>query len=398
MRACASGPPPRGDGRPPLPAHPEGLAATLRVLQSTLYSGRNSAVMAGPMAELDLQREVEALRARRRLSVNRLALVDPDLPGLDAAVPVPGTPPSPSAEAGGVPPSNPSSVPIFGSSRRDRSQTRRQIPVPALPDSNIWVPASAHPEVSPGDFRAFMREQAERNVQHAEAAPEVLLTRSPSLTRRASLLRQQVHPDEAPPARRGSLLAMDEPAAPEKPAADREHAANGEAGHALHRSPAQRSSRAPRRRPVTEELGEVQDCWRLTAQTLRGSLTAQKAMLLPPAMQAQPSHRRPRHRRRARCPHRPWQRIRRARALRRPIQSLLRGLQNLPRRCERHSRPRASSRGSRHTRRRGSSACLCPVRHAPRIQTLRRMLGATASARARRARCPSPARILAMRG
>ena len=233
------------------------------------------------MAELDLQREVEALRARRRLSVNRLALVDPDLPGLDAAVPVPGTPPSPSAEAGGVPPSNPSSVPIFGSSRRDRSQTRRQIPVPALPDSNIWVPASAHPEVSPGDFRAFMREQAERNVQHAEAAPEVLLTRSPSLTRRtsllrkqaendmqrveaapdvlltrspsltrrASLLRQQVHPDEAPPARRGSLLAMDEPAAPEKPAADREHAANGEAGHALHRSPAQRSSRAPRRRP-----------------------------------------------------------------------------------------------------------------------------------------------------
>ena len=291
MRACASGPPPRGDGRPPLPAHPEGLAATLRVLQSTLYSGRNSAVMAGPMAELDLQREVEALRARRRLSVNRLALVDPDLPGLDAAVPVPGTPPSPSAEAGGVPPSNPSSVPIFGSSRRDRSQTRRQIPVPALPDSNIWVPASAHPEVSPGDFRAFMREQAERNVQHAEAAPEVLLTRSPSLTRRtsllrkqaendmqrveaapdvlltrspsltrrASLLRQQVHPDEAPPARRGSLLAMDEPAAPEKPAADREHAANGEAGHALHRSPAQRSSRAPRRRPVTEELGEVQD-------------------------------------------------------------------------------------------------------------------------------------------
>ena len=255
--------------------------------------------MANPeITDLELQREVEALRTRRRQSVNR-AVLDPDLPDLQvpgvfsesrpsldsqasasstasSSYPVPSTPPDTGLGAFAFDEHhfnvNP---PLFGSSHRARYLARRNAraaqtadaqekgPLPEPPTAEeaasygapgsgaplLWVPAGAHPEISPADFRRFMKEQAERNVsQHetdsniptpraslspaldgasdeqgeAVVAANRLLRRNSSVARRSSSLRKQIRPDardvsstEAPAgpmaerARRpGSLLAV----------------------------------------------------------------------------------------------------------------------------------------------------------------------------------------------
>ncbi|WFD26747.1 hypothetical protein MNAN1_001732 [Malassezia nana] len=192
--------------------------------------------------EWDLQREVQVLRAHRRLSASHPAAIDPDFPGL-------ASPPSPtsadsldtslssspaSSSASASPPGTPEMAdepfdasrfqeasPIFGSSQRQRYLARRQmrlsrappgtsqpLPKPSAhaasgPSNELWVSASIHPEVSPSEFRAFLREQAEKNVSlhSAEAVTSQdlaarYLARSASLTRRGSSLRKQVEGDE----------------------------------------------------------------------------------------------------------------------------------------------------------------------------------------------------------
>ncbi|WFC94292.1 hypothetical protein MBRA1_000920 [Malassezia brasiliensis] len=291
--------------------------------------------MANPeITDLELQREVEALRTRRRQSVNRTVL-DPDLPDLQvpgvfsesrpsldsqasasstasSSYPVPSTPPDTSL--GSFPfderhlSINP---PLFGSSQRARYLARRNAraaqgsdaqekgPLPQPPIAEdvasygapgsgaplLWVPAGAHPEISPADFRRFMKEQAERNVSQHEADSNIptpraslsppldaaenekgeavvaanrLLRRNSSVARRSSSLRKQIRPDnrdatssEAPAAsmmgrarRPGSLLAMQSQmpdAAPSAPDAREEdptvsatqatHSADSDTGH-----------------------------------------------------------------------------------------------------------------------------------------------------------------------
>lgn len=242
----------------------------------------------------EVQKEMEALRKHRRVSMQR-TLIDPDLPDLAGTDPVntyarpyippaePNTPNTPRApltpsDEGGEPPADFSldeksltaRSPVFGSTQRERYLARRAARANACADSSrtsedsvtsddakppttpedsashFWVPASAHPEISPEQFRAFIKEQAERNVQHHALNPglgrqgeniagEALLSRdmvqdqltskpslrrNASITRRASSLRRQVRPEkdgDATPvraARRGSVLAPRAQAAP----------------------------------------------------------------------------------------------------------------------------------------------------------------------------------------
>ena len=235
----------------------------------------------------EVQKEMEALRKHRRVSMQR-TFIDPDLPDLAGTDPVnsyagpyippaePNTPNTPRApltpsDEGGDPPADFSldeksltaRSPVFGSTQRERYLARRAARANASTDSSrtsedsaasddaklatppadsanhFWVPASAHPEISPEQFRAFIKEQAERNMQHHALNPglaqegeniagEALLSRgmiqdqlaakpslrrNASITRRASSLRRQVRPEkegDATPvraARRGSVLA-----------------------------------------------------------------------------------------------------------------------------------------------------------------------------------------------
>ncbi|WFD01978.1 hypothetical protein MOBT1_000661 [Malassezia obtusa] len=253
------------------------------------------------ITDLELQREVEALRTRRRQSVNRVVL-DPDLPDLQGSGLYLGSRPSIDSQASAssvastsyASPRTPPDVdlgafsfdenqinanpPLFGSSQRARHLARRQAraaqpgdahekgPLPQPPTAQdpptspselLWVPAGAHPEISPADFRKFMKEQAERNVNHSETetslskrgslsppldgqggehgeatvAANQLMRRNSSVARRSSSLRQQIRPEDrealggdlpARPAsgyRRSSLLAphSDVSAPPERP-------------------------------------------------------------------------------------------------------------------------------------------------------------------------------------
>ncbi|PKI85192.1 hypothetical protein MVES1_001037 [Malassezia vespertilionis] len=268
------------------------------------------------ITESDLRREVEALRTRRRLSANR-AVMDPDLPDLHTGG-LRGNSPSLGSGSNTFPSNDQASCsehlanlsfehtahlagsqPLFGSIDRDRILARRQAsaggtarsqtgpessfppmeqhhaggstrvlgrtPLPPTPpgpngtDNLFWIPASAHPEISPENFRSFLKTQAERNVnQHAQeqavnmqrsppnsppmpktsptmldaesnakATTDWLIGKSTSLARRSSSLRRQYNGfDEAPARervpedrgqRRGSLLAVSD--APLVPAA-----------------------------------------------------------------------------------------------------------------------------------------------------------------------------------
>ncbi|WFD41942.1 hypothetical protein MPSI1_000580 [Malassezia psittaci] len=229
--------------------------------------------MATPeMTDFEIQREVEALRTRRRQSVHR-AVLDPDLPDLHGPRSLPESRPSLDSQASstsvassnGYLPTTPPDIdtgafafddqqkyqhpPLFGSSQRARYLARRNAraatpievhdkgPLPEPPSASssespplatspsydpMWVPAGSHPEISPSDFRRFLKEQAERNVsQHpvnttipsprASLSPaldapqgetgEVMVTadqlmrRNSSVARRSSSLRQQIRPD-----------------------------------------------------------------------------------------------------------------------------------------------------------------------------------------------------------
>lgn len=226
----------------------------------------------------ELAREVEALKSHRRLSVNRPVL-DPDLPDLAASygggqelLSIP----SPERERrgyslvddGAVPIRTPSSSPSSpansytneratftarcrGQGSSDRSSgseplpasPTRLSPVTASPTSDtfdtsalatsptsisssgsqspkdpshlFWVPASVHPEISPSDFRNFIKEHAARAVTqhvgaddaaaHDDTLPPLVVGDSPIAHRLNSVRRQQQEQQDSSDAR-GALL------------------------------------------------------------------------------------------------------------------------------------------------------------------------------------------------
>lgn len=202
------------------------------------------------MNELDLAREVQTLRARRRLSTSHPAAIDPDFAGVQLydkspsvhdLPPLPDTPSSVSSGASVPPPSTPTlddgcpfdeetlsqCSPIFGSSKRERYLARRQMrqtqaaadpatppPPPKGPSEGMWLSASMHPEVSPDEFRAFLKAQAERNVHHNLTAHQLdtpSRTRQPAILRRSSTLRRQVKAEESVPEMALHRHSMTEP-------------------------------------------------------------------------------------------------------------------------------------------------------------------------------------------
>ena len=160
-------------------------------------------------SELEIQREVEALRDLRRRSITQGALaIDLDLPLNQPPSSVAQSfwstsPTKPNQDADSSTDSHEgASLPRRRSSRSDDS--REDNPSTAIDDPShlFWVPASLHPEIAPAEFRAFLKE-------HARAPPpsdEPGMSRSNSLSsfsssstlaRRKSTLSKQYQPSES---------------------------------------------------------------------------------------------------------------------------------------------------------------------------------------------------------
>lgn len=140
--------------------------------------------------ELEIRREVEALRDIRRRSSSQggpgSLPLDPDLPN------APPSPPSPlSPQAWTQQESNEGVSPA------------EQDLVLADPSHLFWVPAHLHPELAPAEFRAFLQQHArnpETALQPADDRPTGQVGRSSSLrsssslSRRRSMLSRQYEP------------------------------------------------------------------------------------------------------------------------------------------------------------------------------------------------------------
>ncbi|KAF8637572.1 hypothetical protein AX17_002641 [Amanita inopinata Kibby_2008] len=166
-------------------------------------------------SELEIQREVEALRDLRRRSIAPGALtIDPDLPPNQS-------PPSPTASYwSGAPTHSNSDGDSSSSSHGDDSASRLDAShsaantsddSPAIPADDpfhlFWVPASLHPEIAPAEFRAFLKEHARAPPPSDDSATlgrsnTVSSTSSTSyssgsgLGRRKSMLSRQYQPSE----------------------------------------------------------------------------------------------------------------------------------------------------------------------------------------------------------
>ncbi len=133
----------------------------------------------------EIQREVENLRDIKRRSTLQggpgVLILDPDLPtpGAQAAA----------AQASYWNPSDDSSSDSHSHEDASGSDSSSDDPLHLF-----WVPANMHPEIDPGQFRAFLKE-------HAHAPTEATLGRSESLGsaslgRKKSMLSRQYRPSE----------------------------------------------------------------------------------------------------------------------------------------------------------------------------------------------------------
>lgn len=222
------------------------------------------------ITDSEFQREVEALKSHRRLSVNR-PILDPDLPDLAAVrgggQEILGGAPQGNrvgvdlSDDGAVPQGAASSKgsaqdPALSSGRAKFNARRRglgegaggaQAPQaktaarppddeertgPEDPSHLFWVPAHMHPEISPSDFRNFLKDHASRAVgqisppaSEAGESPQAgtgafpfadrvtamrnevtetpppspsdsLISKSTSLTRKGSMLSRQYRPEQ----------------------------------------------------------------------------------------------------------------------------------------------------------------------------------------------------------
>ncbi|KAF8523607.1 hypothetical protein JB92DRAFT_1542222 [Gautieria morchelliformis] len=127
-------------------------------------------------SELEIRREVEALKDIRRRSSAQggpgAIPLDPDLPEL---------PPSPSS---------PHATPTW--------PDEQEPDVTEDPSHLFWVPARLHPELAPGEFRAFLKEHARDGgvaLQRANSASSSSST-SP-IGRKKSMLSRQYRPSES---------------------------------------------------------------------------------------------------------------------------------------------------------------------------------------------------------
>lgn len=142
-------------------------------------------------SEIEIQREVEALRDIRRRSTSQGSLtLDPDLPNATSPV-------SPSATYWSQTTTpNLTDADSSSSSHENSSWGGSQSDDPL---HLFWVPANVHPEIAPAEFRAFLKEHARTVPADGAGTPErsnsTLSTRSFSrLGRKRSMLSKQYDP------------------------------------------------------------------------------------------------------------------------------------------------------------------------------------------------------------
>lgn len=148
-------------------------------------------------SQLEIQREVEALRDIRRRSTAQggpgALILDPDLPN-------PSSPTSPTSNywTATAPQQLPDGDSSSGSHESGSSSEERSAGLDD-PFHLFWVPARLHPEIDPGQFSAFLKEHARTPPPDGAAG----LVRSGSLTipstglgRKRSMLSRQYRPSE----------------------------------------------------------------------------------------------------------------------------------------------------------------------------------------------------------
>lgn len=149
-------------------------------------------------SQLEIQREVEALRDIRRRSSTQggpgALILDPDLPN-------PSSPPSPTAAYWSATSSASHQLNDGDSSsgsHEDSSSSEERVISSDDPFHLFWVPARLHPEIAPAEFRAFLKEHARTPPPDGSTAlGRSLTTTSPGLERKRSMLSRQYEPSGA---------------------------------------------------------------------------------------------------------------------------------------------------------------------------------------------------------
>ncbi|KAG0705563.1 hypothetical protein DFH29DRAFT_905972 [Suillus ampliporus] len=148
-------------------------------------------------SQLEIQREVEALRDIRRRSTAQggpgALILDPDLPN-------PSSPTSPTSSywSATVPQQLPDGDSSSGSHEDSSSSEERSTSLDD-PFHLFWVPARLHPEIDPGQFSAFLKEHSRTPPPDGAAEPvrtNSLSIPSAGLGRKRSMLSRQYKPSE----------------------------------------------------------------------------------------------------------------------------------------------------------------------------------------------------------
>lgn len=148
-------------------------------------------------SQLEIQREVEALRDIRRRSSTQggpgALILDPDLPN-------PSSPPSPTTNYWSATSASQQQLNDGDSSsgsHEDSSSSEERVVSSDDPFHLFWVPARLHPEIAPAEFRSFLKEHA-RTPPPDGSTPigRSLTTVSPALERRRSMLSRQYKPPD----------------------------------------------------------------------------------------------------------------------------------------------------------------------------------------------------------
>lgn len=161
-------------------------------------------------SQLEIQREVEALRDIRRRSTAQggpgAFVLDPDLPN-------PTSPTSPTSGYWSAAAADPQLADADSSSgsHEDSSGSEERVVAPDDPSHLFWVPARLHPEIAPAEFRNFLKEHA-RAPPADGSSPATrsasLGHASSSLGRRRSMLSRQYKPSESDDVEEDKILPM----------------------------------------------------------------------------------------------------------------------------------------------------------------------------------------------
>lgn len=148
-------------------------------------------------SQLEIQREVEALRDIRRRSTAQggpgALILDPDLPSPTS----PTSPPSSYWAAAST--QQLADGDSSSGSHEDSSSSEERAAASDDPSHLFWVPARLHPEIAPAEFRNFLKEHS-RVPPPDDATPvgrsNSFSHASPGLERKRSMLSRQYSPSD----------------------------------------------------------------------------------------------------------------------------------------------------------------------------------------------------------